>query len=216
MDCKTKEFSASDTWLSEKDTTEIAAAILAGGQSSRMGTDKRKLLLAGKTLQEIAAEKLFLFSERYFSIADDIDQPLPGFVTILDQVSECGPLSGMVSVMEKAESEWIIFIPCDMPMVPQKLLEFILSYRSMENDALILTGNGRIFPVLSAFRRGAALPIMQKAIQEKHLALFLLIEKELRPLYIPAERFPGFKPIMLQNINTPEDYNHILSVSDMI
>ncbi|MBU3156545.1 molybdenum cofactor guanylyltransferase [Clostridium estertheticum] len=198
------------------DTTKIAAAILAGGQSRRMGTDKRKLPLGGKTLQELAAEKLSLFSERYFSVADDIDQPLPGFVNILDQATECGPLSGMVSVMEKTEAEWVIFIPCDMPMVPQKLLEFILSYRSMENDALILTGNGRAFPVLSAFRRAAALPIMRKAIQEKRLTLFRLIEKELLPLYIPAERFPGFKPIMLQNINTPEDYNHILSASDLI
>lgn len=86
-----------------------AAAILAGGKSSRMGEDKSSLLLGGRTLlqhmghilSEAGLEKI------YISRADIIADEIPGH----------GPLSGVHAVLLHAMGHHthVVFVPVDMP-----------------------------------------------------------------------------------------------------
>jgi molybdopterin-guanine dinucleotide biosynthesis protein A len=96
--------------------------VLAGGMSSRMGQDKSLMTLHGRTLAEIAVEKLRRFCETV-SIAgnrDDLQHLAP---VVRERRVRCGPVAGMEAGLTMTEQEWTMFIPVDVPLVPWTMLE---------------------------------------------------------------------------------------------
>ena len=98
-----------------------AAAILAGGKSSRMGEDKSSLRLGGRTLlqhmgdlcQGTGLDKIYI--SRPDIIADDI----PGY----------GPLSGVHAVLRHAMGHHthLVFVPVDMPCLTADVIRRLAS-----------------------------------------------------------------------------------------
>ena len=92
----------------------IEACILAGGLSSRMGTDKARLRLGRKTL---------LGHVRAAARAAG----LPLRVIRRDIVPRCGPLGGVYTALRSTRAEAVMFLSCDMPFVTGELLQRLLS-----------------------------------------------------------------------------------------
>jgi molybdopterin-guanine dinucleotide biosynthesis protein A len=95
--------------------------VLAGGKSTRMGTDKALLELGGRTLVEIAVEKLRGFCAEV-SIAgnrDDLSRFAP---VVREERVDCGPAAGIEAGLKAARQEWAMFVPVDVPLVPGELL----------------------------------------------------------------------------------------------
>ncbi|MCP4923930.1 MAG: molybdenum cofactor guanylyltransferase [bacterium] len=103
---------------------KVSGAILAGGQSSRMGKDKANLSFQGTTLLQ-RMEKLLQKSgvaHTYISRADKIADRIPGY----------GPLSGIHSILKGAlgHSSHLIFVPIDMPTLSVALIKQLLITKS--------------------------------------------------------------------------------------
>src|SRR5678815_5236223 len=86
------------------DRGAIGVCILAGGLSSRMGKDKARLRLSGRSLlghaRRVAAEA-----------------GLACRVVVKDAVSRCGPLGGICTCLASSRAEAEIFLACDMPFI---------------------------------------------------------------------------------------------------
>lgn len=103
---------------------DITAVILAGGEGRRMnGADKGLLELWGKPLVVHLLERLspqvgkVLINanrnlERYRQLAPVVPDSDAGYA---------GPLAGFEAGLSHAPSEWVLFVPCDSPLVPMDL-----------------------------------------------------------------------------------------------
>lgn len=85
--------------------------VLAGGRSSRMGRDKASLVLAGRSLLDIAIARLAEAGARRVWVSGN--RPSHGGVP--DRVPELGPVGGLASVLEHCPDGPVVVVPVDMP-----------------------------------------------------------------------------------------------------
>ena len=107
------------------------AFVLAGGASRRFGADKARYILDGKPmLVHIAGllDNLFL-KVAVVAKADDDYSDL-GYTTLADNYPLQAPISGLLTALESAASEWIFVAPCDTPYLDQATIELLWDGRS--------------------------------------------------------------------------------------
>ncbi|AOF53245.1 molybdenum cofactor guanylyltransferase MobA [Rodentibacter caecimuris] len=118
----------------------ISAVILAGGKARRMeGRDKGLQVLHGKPLIQYMIERLRP-QITDISINANRNQAVYakfGFPVFADELADFqGPLSGMLSGLEKTKTDFVLFTPCDSPFFPNNLLEKLKS--AVENDRTLI------------------------------------------------------------------------------
>ena len=112
-------------------TISISAVILAGGQAKRMGgADKGLQLLHGKPLFQHIYERLRTQVEQISINANrnHAEYSADGLMVFADRIAGFqGPLSGILTALERADSDFVLFVPCDSPFFPDNLLEKLKS-----------------------------------------------------------------------------------------
>jgi len=140
--------------MSQTRTTPVedfaAGFVLAGGRSSRMGSEKALAHFGGVPLIQIA---LGAFAEAGIParIAGARSDLRPFGEQIPDLVTEAGPLSGIHAALSASQAEWNIFLPVDLPLMPSSLLASLLQRaRLTRSPVTASTLNGRLapFPVI--------------------------------------------------------------------
>jgi len=107
--------------------TRLLGAILAGGQSSRFGSDKAMAPWNGRPLIEYAAdalrphvEAMVVCGREHPGLAAVPDRPRPGM----------GPLGGMAAALHQAAVggfDAVLTIGCDTPSIPAALITELLA-----------------------------------------------------------------------------------------
>ncbi|QPB41606.1 molybdenum cofactor guanylyltransferase MobA [Rodentibacter haemolyticus] len=121
-------------------TITISAVILAGGKARRMaGRDKGLQLLDGKPLILQMIERLQLQIQEISINANRHQEEYRqfGFPVFADELPDFqGPLSGMLTALEKSNTDFVLFTPCDSPFFPRNLLIKLKS--AVENDRTLI------------------------------------------------------------------------------
>jgi molybdopterin-guanine dinucleotide biosynthesis protein A len=127
--------------------------VLAGGKSSRMGEDKALLRFRGRPMVEIAAEKLRGVCAEV-GIAGNRED-LAGFAPVVPETRvEVGPAAGVEAGLRSAAREWVMFVPVDVPLVPEALLRrWAESVLGTEGISASLLHYERDQPVFCMMRR---------------------------------------------------------------
>ncbi|MFS7305654.1 molybdenum cofactor guanylyltransferase MobA [Rahnella inusitata] len=107
----------------------ITGVILSGGRSSRMGEDKGLVKANGKPLFEHIAERLRpQVGEILISCNQNTEQYGKEFRTVPDLIQNfSGPLAGMLAALTVSKTEWVLFVPCDVPGFPDNLADAFLA-----------------------------------------------------------------------------------------
>lgn len=92
--------------------------ILAGGHSSRMGTDKALLTIDGKTLLEHAQQLLSACGAERIIVCRNDEDP----AHISDQFKDSGPLGGIHAALTEDATLPTLVIPVDLPLLQSKEL----------------------------------------------------------------------------------------------
>ena len=123
----------------------ISALILSGGQSSRMGEEKRLINYHGKNQEQHLFDLLSnYFSEVYVSINQNQATDLP-YIQDLD-LGVKSPMVGIISAFyHNPNVAWLV-VACDMPFVDEKAIEFLLKYRNSEKYATAFENPEEYFP----------------------------------------------------------------------
>ncbi|WP_233116392.1 molybdenum cofactor guanylyltransferase MobA [Aggregatibacter actinomycetemcomitans] len=112
-------------------TISISAVILAGGRATRMGgADKGLQLLHGKPLFQWIYERL---RSQVAQVSVNANRHrecyaatgLPVFADNLEGFQ--GPLSGILTALERSDTDFVLFVPCDSPFFLENLLEKLKS-----------------------------------------------------------------------------------------
>ena len=118
----------------------ILGAILAGGQSRRMGKDKLFLELNNKKLIEYTIDKVKKYLKNVIIITNQKNQFFlkKNLITVEDCIKgQLGPLVGILTAMKWAkenlkECSWIATFPCDTPFFDTSIIE---QYKSKINQS---------------------------------------------------------------------------------
>src|SRR5262249_45890562 len=111
-------------------SNRCAAAVLAGGQATRMGgRQKAFLTLEGRRIIDRQLEVLgSVFGEIWISANDP--QPFQdlGLPVVPDAIPGVGPLGGLVAVLEASFAARVFVVACDMPFIVADAIRLIAHY----------------------------------------------------------------------------------------
>lgn len=193
----------------------LSVAILAGGQSRRMGRDKALLELGGRTLlehvvarvQPVASEIIVVASRR-----PEYDRF--GLRLVDDLYPQSGSLGGIYTAISAAKHSHCLVVACDMPFVNTELVAYMASL-PRTYDVLVPAlpaersdqGGKETLETLHAIYSKACLPAIERHLRE---GIFKIVGffSEVRVERVPEETVRRFDPQLLSffNANTPEEF----------
>ncbi|WP_353145539.1 NTP transferase domain-containing protein [Chryseobacterium sp.] len=115
----------------------INGLVLAGGKSRRMGQAKDLLSWHGKEQRYFAADLLAPFCNEVFISCrqDQLDNFNPDYQALTDTFLNMGPFGGILSALRAhRETAWLV-VACDLPLLDQRSLEFLVKSRNPEKAA---------------------------------------------------------------------------------
>jgi molybdenum cofactor guanylyltransferase len=185
--------------------TDVAAFILAGGASSRMGTDKSQLLINRQTFAERISQTLLKVTDSVTFVGRRLEgSNLP---SVADVYPQWGALGGLHAAFAACRRDWAVVVACDLPFVTPELFLSLSSLR-LDHDAVVpIQPDGRPQPLAALYRVD---PCRQRATE-------LIEAGRRRPvdlLEAVNTRWVSFDEIrnleqserFFVNINTPSDY----------
>lgn len=173
----------------------IVSVILAGGKSSRMGSDKATLEINGQTFIEKIVKELSEIKDNEIIISGE-GRNLP-YRNILDIYKDLGPLGGMYSVLEKTNSEVYIFIAVDTPLIERNDIENLL--KNLKEHSAIHYENSFLPLVIN--RKNIDTKTLEELKYGGSIKGFL---NKIDTMTIPLDNIEKLK-----NINTLDDYKEI-------
>lgn len=100
----------------------LSAAVLTGGRSSRMGTDKALLEINGVSLLDRIIRVLKEISSDVMIVGDRPAYSGRGARVIADRYEDAGSLGGIATAIGAANEAFTLVVACDMPFLSVSLL----------------------------------------------------------------------------------------------
>ncbi|MCJ0931061.1 molybdenum cofactor guanylyltransferase [Virgibacillus halodenitrificans] len=180
--------------------------ILAGGKSSRMGTNKSLLPLGGKTSIEHIFNEMSLFTDEITIVAND--PTLYRFLNtdiVADRYTGKGPLAGLESVMYYKKADLYFVAACDMPFVNKSVYDWLQKQISHYSAAVPIF-NEKTHPLAGVYKR-EVLPKVQEQLAQNNLRMKSFFE-HIDIKYV--EDYNGIPRRVLEkhffNMNHPDQY----------
>lgn len=189
---------------------QIAAVILSGGLARRMnGAEKGLQQLNGKTLIAHIVERLTpQITQIHLNInrsQAEYQTQFPNLPFYCDSLSDFqGPLSGMLSGFENIHSEYLLFVSCDTPFLPNNLVKKLSVALAINQAQIAYAHDGeRAHPTIALIHRSVVTPLrLYLASGERRLFHFFQTQKSVAVDF--SEQKAAF-----QNMNTFADLENI-------
>lgn len=183
---------------------DLLGITLCGGESKRMKSDKALLNYTGQPQWKIVGELLKPFCEDVVISINEKQQRLWAenenlqFIVDNEKFQNHGPLSGILSVIEKHPNQGLMIVGTDFPFLKMEHLIQLNNERGPNYDAVCFEKEGFLQPLVSILEKEAIekLDLFYKEGNDS-LRKFL---GEIKTKKIKADEN------FLANINTKEDY----------
>ncbi|MFC4722056.1 molybdenum cofactor guanylyltransferase [Geojedonia litorea] len=131
----------------------ITGLILAGGKSSRMGTDKGFLKLEGITFMERIIETIRPYVNEIIIVSHNSDYDQFGFKRIEDSIKDAGPLAGLYTGLHHSETEYNLVLSCDVPLVNSAILDKLFEGIDTTSEVIQLESDGKTMPLIAIYKK---------------------------------------------------------------
>ncbi len=194
---------------------QTAALILAGGKSSRFGSDKSLLTLNGQALMETQVAKCRSLCGEVLILCGEKEKfHMDGVREVPDVVAGQGPLGGIMAGMLASEAEFFFVLACDMPLFEPALAAKLLDKCAEGYDACIPRDAERLEPLCAVYRR-SALPHIRRMLETGERRVRGLFS-QIRTCYLERAEWPqegrtcgAAEDDMFFNINYRSDYEKL-------
>ena len=185
--------------------------ILAGGASSRMGTDKSKLVLDGRTFVEriktalgAIASNVEGSSAEGVNLATNLESSVR---TVPDVFSAWGALGGVHAALSACGADWAIVVACDLPFVSGGLFTRLADLREDFDAVAPVQSDGWTQPLCAIYRVMPCLAMAEKLIQSGERRPVTLLQS-VRTRWVSFAELEDLEGAIrfFANMNTPEDY----------
>lgn len=189
----------------------LTGFVLAGGKSSRMGTDKAQLRLStGETLLEhslalvatVASEVRILgLRQRYASLA------WSGAI-VEDEFPDRGPLAGIHAGLKGSPTELNLVLAVDMPAMTSECLRYLIARAESSTALVVVPDIGGQQQPLGAIYRKDFFRIAEQALREGRNKVNGAFRPESTLVVSSTEMSAaGFGPELFDNLNTEDEWS---------
>jgi molybdopterin-guanine dinucleotide biosynthesis protein A len=188
----------------------VAAYILAGGKSSRMGRDKALLDFGGTPL-----------ILRIASLA----QPLTGAPAIVgpphryanlnlrvipDDAPGIGPLGGIATALRDSREPWNLILGCDLPLLTSEWLAYLID-RALASaaDAIVPQGTAGAEPLCAMYRKSCEAGIVKVIAHGVRKVTDGIAELSIERIEPREWKKFDSSGLLFRNLNFPKDIEDI-------
>lgn len=137
--------------------------VLAGGRSSRMGSEKALVEFAGEPL--VVHSLRILRSAGLTTSIAGARVPLESFAPVVADVeSDRGPLAGICAALASSSTRWAVFLSVDLPLLPASLVAFLLETAIHDGTAITVAEVNGFAQTFPAVVDRAALPWLRRVL----------------------------------------------------
>lgn len=185
---------------------DVTGFVLAGGKSSRMGSDKSVLPWNGSTLLEQTRTLLEQVCEKVFILGSP--EVYGSFGQCFEDIHpDCGPLSGIHSALVHSPTAYSLITAVDTPFISREFMAYMIE-RALDASAIVTSPriNGALQPTCAVFSQ-KFLPIAEEALKSGKYKLEPLFPPQ-QTLVLTEADLSQFASVaeMFENLNTPQDF----------
>ncbi|CAN5314522.1 molybdenum cofactor guanylyltransferase [soil metagenome] len=190
----------------KSDSHKITGILLAGGKSSRMGSDKGILKVNGLAMAEHVIHALEKITSSIIIIANNENYAQFGYPVYKDVITDCGPMGGIYTGLLHSETNLNLVVSCDIPFVSVELLQ-ALAVSPDKTDIVVPFLGESAQPLCARYRKSCAEKLagfLDKGLfKMKDTFSTLSIER------IDTFSIEGFESRQLANINSKKELQDI-------
>jgi len=175
----------------------LTGIILAGGNSTRMGTDKGLMQLGGRPMIQHVIDPMAKVCQRILIVSDNPMYGMFGFELVEDEQPDYGPVMGILSGLRQSKTDRNLVLSCDAPFVTFELMKQLVLL-SDKADVVGAHSTKGIHPLIAVYN-ARCLPAFERAVAEGEHRLRTVI-KELRVEELRVE-----DDAVVRNVNRMED-----------
>jgi molybdopterin-guanine dinucleotide biosynthesis protein A len=148
-----------------KEKTHITGIILAGGKSSRMGSDKGFLELNGKSFMTRIIEALKPVVKEIIIVSNASEYDVFNLKRVEDKIEASGPLAGLYTGLFHSETEYNIVLSCDVPLINTVILKQLIDGISSECDVIQIESQGKTMPLIAIYKKLCMSHFLKQLVQ---------------------------------------------------
>jgi len=198
-----------------KTKNHITGIILAGGKSSRMGTDKGFVLYKNKPFVQHIIEAIKPLVDEIIIVSNHPEYDIfvlrlrseNGFFKMKrvdDLIENAGPLAGVYTGLHESETENNLVISCDVPLINSETLRLLIDGVDDNNEVVQLESQGKSMPLIAMYKKQSA-SVFYTLLNKGERRLGVAINH----LKVKTITLDKNQEIFTTNINTPIDLSEV-------
>ena len=132
---------------------DITGIILAGGKSSRMGSDKGFLDLNGSSFIERIIQVIRPLVNEIIIVSNSTDYDVFKLKRVEDVIKDAGALAGLYTGLYHSETENNLVLSCDVPLINKVVLNKLIEENDEETDIIQIKSQGKTMPLIALYKK---------------------------------------------------------------
>lgn len=195
----------------------VSIAILAGGQSKRMGRDKAFLEVGGRPVIERVITKVEPLTDDLFISTNSPEKFKKfGLRMVADVYPDKAALGGIYSAIRAALHHRVLIVACDMPFLNYDLLRYLISMAASADVVAPIIEPPQPETLHSIYNKSCLSAIEPRLLQNKLRIIGFFDDVTVR--YVNRREVSQFDPDFYSflNMNTPKDWQKIKQIAERI
>jgi molybdenum cofactor guanylyltransferase len=192
----------------------VSIAVLAGGQSKRMGQNKAFLEVGGQVVIARVLDRVKALTDDLFISTNTPEQYEQfGLRMVGDVYPDKATLGGIYSAIYAARHNHVLVVACDMPFLKRELLHYLIELAPTADVVAPLITPPQPETTHAVYSK-TCLPAIEPRLLANKLRVIGFFE-EVKVRYVTREEVAPFDPHFhsFVNMNTPEEWEKIKSMS---
>lgn len=186
------------------DNNHITGIILAGGKSSRIGSDKGFLLLNNKTFIQLIIEAMQPLVNDIIIVSNNPDYDVFKLKRVNDLIIDAGPLAGVYTGLYYSNTENNLVLSCDVPLINTETLKKLTEQLEENMDVIQLESNDKSMPLIAVYKKHCERKIFELLEQGERRLRFAVNQFKVKTIVLNKEQEK-----FTANINTLSNLNEI-------
>jgi len=176
--------------------------------------NKSLLEYKGKPLIQHAVDVLGQVCDKVVISSNQNEYDFTGGEVWPDKMTIRAPIVGIYSCLKQSTSENNIVLSCDMPLINQLLLEYLISGHHDNHVVIPVHDGDRIEPLCGIYTK-KVVPLLGRFITLQDFSLQHFIKEAKCRLMVIDSHLEFYRDNMFTNINTMEDFKLLPGIDDL-